>query len=294
MMRVTQQMLHQNSVRHMNQNLSRLEKTNNQVTTGKQLHRPSDDPNGVSKAMNLKSALVANDQFERNTNEANLWLDESGQTINDMVNVMQKVRELGVQGNNGILSDSDRNIVAIEVEELTEQIRQFANSKVNGKYIFNGLKTDEPPYPNKNSYQNDTFDTSGKMFTIADGVAVKANVTADELFGNAADNTNLFNTLNLLASDLRSGSDIQMNQIDKGIDRMLTVAADAGARKNRVEGIENRIQDSNIELKSLLSKLEDVNYAEAVTKLKSEESVYQASLAASAKIIQQTLMDFLR
>lgn len=293
-MRVTQQMLHQNSVRHMNQNLSRLEKTNNQVTTGKQLHRPSDDPNGVSKAMNLKSALVANDQFERNTNEANLWLDESGQTINDMVNVMQKVRELGVQGNNGILSDSDRNIVAIEVEELTEQIRQFANSKVNGKYIFNGLKTDEPPYPNKNSYQNDTFDTSGKMFTIADGVAVKANVTADELFGNAADNTNLFNTLNLLASDLRSGSDIQMNQIDKGIDRMLTVAADAGARKNRVEGIENRIQDSNIELKSLLSKLEDVNYAEAVTKLKSEESVYQASLAASAKIIQQTLMDFLR
>lgn len=293
-MRVTQQMLHQNSVRHMNQNLSRLEKTNNQVTTGKQLHRPSDDPNGVSKAMNLKSALVANDQFERNTNEANLWLDESGQTINEMVNAMQKVRELGVQGDSGTLTDSDRNIIAIEVEELTEQIRQFANSKVNGKYIFNGLKTDEPPYPNKNSYQNDTFDTSAKMFTIADGVAVKANVTADELFGNAADNTNLFNTLNLLASDLRSGSDIQMDQIDKGIDRMLTVASEAGARKNRVEGIENRILDSNIELKSMLSKLEDVNYAEAVTKLKSEESVYQASLAASAKIIQQTLMDFLR
>ncbi|MBW9235308.1 hypothetical protein JQK62_24520, partial [Leptospira santarosai] len=115
-----------------------------------------------------------------------------------------------------------------------------------------GLKTDVPPYPNKNSYQTDTFDTSAKMFTIADGVAIKANVTADELFGIDSDTTNLFNTLNLLASNLRSGSNIQLDQIDKGIDRMLTVAAEAGARKNRVESMENRIQDSNIELKSML------------------------------------------
>lgn len=293
-MRVTQQMLHQNSVRHMNQNLSRLEKINNQVSTGKQLHRPSDDPNGVSKAMNLKSALVANEQYERNTNEATLWMDETDQTINEMVNVMQRVRELGVQGSNGTLSETDRNVIAAEVEELTEQIRTFANSKVNGNHIFNGLKTNEPPYPNQNSYQENSFDTNAKMFTIADGVTVKANVTANELFGNATDDTNLFNTLNLLASNLRSGSEISLDSIDKGIDRMLTTSSEAGARKNRVEAIENRIQDSNIELKSMLSKLEDVNYAEAVTKLKSEESVYQASLAASAKIIQPSLMDFLR
>ncbi|MCZ8536919.1 flagellar hook-associated protein FlgL [Paenisporosarcina quisquiliarum] len=293
-MRVTQQMLHQNSVRHINQNLGRLEKINNQVSTGKQLHRPSDDPNGVSKAMNLKSALVANEQYERNTNEATLWMDETDQTINEMVNVMQRVRELAVQGNNDTLSDTDRGAIATEVEELTEQIRQFANSKVNGKHLFNGLKTNESPYPDKDSYLTDTFDTGSKMFTIADGVVIKANVTANELFGNFADDANLFETLNQLSVGLRSGTDIQLDQIDKGIDRMLTVSAEAGARKNRVESMENRIQDSNIELKSMLSKLEDVNYAEAVTKLKSEESVYQASLAASAKIIQPSLMDFLR
>ena len=202
-MRVTQQMLHQNSVRHMNQNLSRLEKTNNQVSTGKLLHRPSDDPNGVSKAMNLKSALAANEQYERNTNEATLWLDETDQTINDMVNVMQRVRELAVQGSTDTLSDHDRSAIAVEVEELTEQVRQFANSKLNGNYLFNGQKTKESPYPDKDSYKNDSFDTGAKSFTIADGVVVQANVTADKLFGSSTDNANLFQALNNLSDGLQ-------------------------------------------------------------------------------------------
>jgi flagellar hook-associated protein 3 FlgL len=294
MMRVTQQMLHQNSLRHMNQNLSRLEKTNNQVSTGKQLHRPSDDPNGVSKAMNLKSALAANEQYERNTNEATLWMDETDQTINDMVNVMQRVRELAVQGSNDTLSDHDKSAIASEVEELTEQVRQFANSKVNGNYLFNGQKTKEAPYPDKDSYKTNPFDTGVKSFTIADGVIVQANVTADKLFGNAEDDANLFQTLNNLSEGLRSGSPTSIEQIDKGIERILSTGAEAGARQNRVEAVSNRITDSSLELKSMLSKIEDIDYAEAITRLKSEESIYQATLAASAKIIQPSLMDFLR
>jgi flagellar hook-associated protein 3 FlgL len=294
MMRVTQQMIHQNSLRLMNQNLSRLEKANYQVSSGKQLHRPSDDPNGVSKAMNLKSALAANEQYERNTNEATLWLDETDQTINDMVNVMQRVRELAVKGNTDTLSDHDKSIIATEVEELTEQVRTFANSKVNGNYLFNGQKTKESPFPNKDSYENDPFDTGAKSFTIADGVVVQANVTADKLFGTATDNTSLFQTLNNLADGLRTGNPIPLEQIDKGIERILSTAAEAGAKQNRVEAVANRIEDSNLELKSMLSKIEDIDYAEAITRLKSEESIYQATLAASAKIIQPSLMDFLR
>lgn len=293
-MRVTQQMLHQNSVRHMNQNLSRLEKTNNQVSTGKLIHKPSDDPNGVSKAMNLKSALAANEQYERNTSEATLWMDETDQTINDMVNVMKRVRELAVQGSNDTLSDHDKSVIASEVDELTEQIRTFANSKVNGNYLFNGQKTNESPFPDKDSYETDPFDTGAKSFTIADGVVVQANVTADKLFGTATDNTSLFQTLNNLADGLRTGNPIPLAQIDKGIERILSTVAEAGAKQNRVEAVANRIEDSNIELKSMLSSIEDIDYVEAITRLKSEESIYQATLAASSKIIQPSLMDFLR
>lgn len=297
-MRITQQMLHQSSVRHMNQNLSRLDKISNQVSTGKLLHRPSDDPTGISNSMNLKSAIAANEQYERNTNAATMWLEETDQTVNQTVNVLHRARELAVQGSNATLSENDRRVIAEEVEELTEQIRQFANSKVNGNYLFNGQKTNEPPYPNQDSYKTNPFDKGAVTFAVSDGVTIKANVTADELFGTAEDETNLFNTMEDFVAALRTNDSSQLGKtierLDKGLERMLTAWAEVGATKDRVEAVENRLKDSNIELQSMLSKTEDVDLAEAMTKLKSEESVYQASLAATAKVIQPSLIDFLR
>ncbi len=294
-MRITQQMLHQSSVRHMNQNLSRFEKISNQVSTGKLLQHPSDDPFGAGKSMNLKSAIAANEQYERNTNAASLWLDETDQTINQTVNVLHRVRELAVQGSNETLSNQDRTLIAEELDSLTEQIRQFANTKVDGKYLFNGQKTDQPPYPDQDSYLTNSFDKGSVTFAIADGVNIKANVTADELFGEAEDETNLYKTLEALAAGLRTGDNsASLEKIDKGLDRILTTWAKVGAVRDRIDAVENRLKDSNIKLQTMLSKIEDVDYAEAVTKLKSEESVYQASLAATSKIIQPSLVDFLR
>lgn len=293
-MRITQQMLHQSSVRHMNQNLSRFDKISHQVSTGKLLLRPSDDPIGAGKSMNLKSAIAANEQYGRNTNGASLWLDETDQTINQTVNVLHRARELAVQGSNDTLSDQDRKIIAEEVDALTEQIRQFANTKMNGKYLFNGQKTNQPPYPNQDSYLTNSFDKGTVTFAVSDGVTIKANVTADELFGMVEDETNVFKTMKDLAAALRTGDSLPLEEMDKSLDRILTTWAEVGTVKERVAAVENRIKDSNVELQSMLSKIEDIDMAEAVTKLKSEESIYQASLAATSKIIQPSLVDFLR
>lgn len=293
-MRVTQQMLNQNSIRNMNQNLSRFEKINNQVSTGKLLHRPSDNPNGVSKAMNLKSTIAANAQFERNNSEAKLWMDETDQHIGSMTDVMQRVRELAVQGNNETLSDHDRSAIAVEVEELTEQMRQLANAKVNGKSLFNGQKTGEIPFPEKGSYAFNSSELAARTFNIGEGISIQSSVLPDELFGTATDDENLFKTLQSISANLKAGTSSDLGGIDAGMERLLTVSAENGARQNRVEAVENRLLDSNLQLKTMLSKVEDIDYAEAIIKLTSEESVYQASLAASSKIIQPSLMDFLR
>jgi flagellar hook-associated protein 3 FlgL len=293
-MRVTQQMLNQNSIRNMSQNLARFEKINNQVSTGKLLHRPSDDPNGASKAMNLKSALAANTQFERNTSEAKLLMDETDQHIGSMVDVMHRVRELAVQGNNGSLSEHDRTAISAEVEELTEQMRQLANAKVNGKSLFNGQNTGEMPFPEKGSYAFNSTELAARTFNIGEGISIQSSVLPDELFGTAADDENLFRTLQSISANLTAGTSSDLDKIDAGMERLMTAAAGNGARQNRVEAVENRLLDTNLQLKSMLSKVEDIDYAEAIIKLTSEESVYQASLAASSKIIQPSLMDFLR
>lgn len=265
-MRVTQQMLHQNSVRHMNQNLSRFEKTNNQVSTGKLIERPSDDPNGVSKAMNLKSTMASNEQYGRNIDEAALWLDETDQTIGSMVGVMQRVRELAVQGSSGTASDHDRAVMATEVDQLALQIEQFSAAKVNGQELFGAVKN----------------------YAVGDGLTVKVNAVKDEVLGDT------MAALQELAEGIRTGGTIPLDKIDSGMERMLMVQSDVGARTNRVEAIENRLKDSAVKLQSMLSKIEDVDYAEAIIRLKSEESIYQASLASSAKVIQPSLLDFLR
>lgn len=279
----------------MNQTLSQLNKTFHEVSTGKRLHRPSDDPAGVSRAMSLKSSLAANDQFQRNADSANLWLDETDQTVQQMTNVLQRVRELTVQGSNDILSPQDRTAIAIEVGELREQIRQFANTKVSGNYLFNGQRTNTAPFPDKLVAENNSYDTGAINFTVGEGIVVKGNVSADELFGNEDDESNLFHVLNSLIDGLKLGEkDLPLEQLDQGIDRMLAISTEVGTRKNRVEAAENRLMDSTIHLKTMLSKIEDVDLAEAITRLTSEESVYQASLAATARIVQPSLMDFLR
>ena len=265
-MRVTQQMLHQNSVRNMNQNLSRFEKTNSQVSTGKMIERPSDNPNGVSKAMSMKSTIAANEQYARNTDEAKLWLDETDQTISSMTSVMHRVRELAVQGSTGTTTDSDRGVIASELEQLTAQMSQFAEAKVNGQSLFG----------------------ADKNFSIGDGFSIKANASSAEVLGDT------LAVLENLTAAVRAGTGIDIDAIDGGMERMLGVQADIGARTNRVEATENRLKDHTFELKTSVSKIEDVDYAEAIIRLKSEESIYQASLSASSKIIQQSLMDFLR
>lgn len=275
-MRVTQQMLHQNSVRNMGQNLSRFEKTNSQVASGKMLELPSDNPNGVSKAMSLKSSLAANGQYEKNIDETNLWLDETDQTIGKMTNVMQRVRELTVNASNGTLSAEDRTTIASEIEQLKEQISEFSKAKVNGQELFG----------------------TEKKFTVSDGISIPANVSADKLLGpivgDAKNTKSLDKVLEDLVTAIKNSGEISIDEIDTKMDQLLSVQSEIGARANRVEAFENRLLDNNLQLKKMLSSIEDVDYAEAMIRLKSEESVYQASLASSAKIIQPTLMDFLR
>lgn len=273
-MRVTQQMLHQNSVRHMSQNLSRFEKTNSQVASGKMLELPSDNPNGVSQAMSLKSSLAANGQYEKNIDEANLWLDETDQTIGKMTDVMQRVRELAVKGNSGTLAAEDRAAIAAEIKELANQLGEFSKAKVNGQDLFAAAVGGE------------------KEFTISNGITIKANVSKEALFGAGGDQ--LMKSVNGWADSISKGEEVKLDEIDAGFNGLLSVQSEIGARSNRVEAFENRLLDNNLQLGKMLSSIEDVDYAEAMIRLKSEESVYQASLAASAKIIQPTLMDFLR
>lgn len=303
-MRVTQQMLNNNMLSHLRNNLSRIDTIQNQLSTTRRINKPSDDPVGISNGMRYRSEIAANEQYQSNLDSALSWLEYMNTVVGQSVDVVHKARELAVQGANGTNSDQSLAAIASEIDQLMAEMQEIANSQFKGQYVFNGQRTDQPPYPNAPPYNQppdnqDQFDKGKIEYELSRGVVIAVNFHAGEIYGGEDDPaTNIFNVLNSLSTALKAedqdGIQAALGQMDTGLDRMLDGWAGLGAKMNRVQLIDNRLKDEHINTQALLSKTEDVDMAAAISNLKTAETVYQASLASGARIIQPSLLDFLR
>ncbi|MED0686253.1 flagellar hook-associated protein FlgL [Anoxybacillus ayderensis] len=290
-MRVTQMMLANNTLRNVSKSYDKLGTYQQQLATGKKIHRPSEDPVVAMKGMHYRTSLTEIEQFQRNLSEAYTWMENSESALGHTTSVLQRARELVVQAKNGTLGPEDRQAIAREIEQLKKDLVQVANTKVAGKYIFNGTKIEQapvtdgtPPTVNNN---NDDF-----MVEVAKGVKLKINVTPNNVF-----NQGLFNTLQQIENELANptGSlDNLLSQLDGHINDVLAERAELGARVNRLELVEQRLSEQQLIAKRMISDNEDADIEKIITELKSQESVHRAALSVGARIIQPTLVDFLR
>lgn len=290
-MRVTQMMLANNTLRNVSKSYDKLGTYQQQLATGKKIHRPSEDPVVAMKGMHYRTSLTEIEQFQRNLSEAYTWMENSESALGHTTSVLQRARELVVQAKNGTLGPEDRQAIAREIEQLKKDLVQVANTKVAGKYIFNGTKIEQapvtdgtPPTVNNN---NDDF-----MVEVAKGVKLKINVTPNNVF-----NQGLFNTLQQIESELATPTgnlDNLLSQLDGHINDVLAERAELGARVNRLELVEQRLSEQQLIAKRMISDNEDADIEKIITELKSQESVHRAALSVGARIIQPTLVDFLR
>jgi len=271
-MRISHQMLHNQSTQRLQQNAVRMADTFAQASSGKKILRPSDAPQATVSAMKVKQQLADMEQFKTNHDQSALLLDEADNKLQSMSSILQRVSELGVQANNDTLGDSDRLTIKNEVAELTRELRTIANSQVNGEALFPA--TGNP-----------------KQILAAKGTALEVTFPATLAFGEADE---LFTTLESMASKLTSNEIVDLDSLKQSTDRLSDALAIVGARKNRLESIQNRMEDTRVEQTKILSQLEDVDFAEVLTKLKSEEAVYQAALSATSKLFTASLVDYLR
>lgn len=299
-MRVTQGMLSNNMLSNLNNNLQRMARYQEQLNTQRRINRPSDDPVGFNYAMRYRSELRSNEQFKANRDRATSWLEVTESLMNSVNDIMHRTKELAIQGANGTNPDTSLASIATEIDELYDQLVSIGNEKFNGKYVFNGEKTDVQPYDPANIEQSNVHD--GKIvLQIAPGVEMAVNVTGDEVFGIVGDEDedNLFKILSDLSGLLRGDAndldyDDVIGRLDARQDEFLKTMASVGARTRRIELTTERLEDDNYNLQKLLSRTEDVDVAEAITNLKMAENVYTASLSVGSRMIQPSLVDFLR
>lgn len=301
--RVTQGMLNNQLLRNINTNLSRINNHQNQLSTGRVINKPSDDPVGISFSLRYRSELSTHDQYEKNVDAAISWLDYTDSMLGQANTVIQRVRELAVQGANETNPQTSLDAIKSEVDQLYLQMVTIGNSEFNGKYVFNGQLTDKVPYTAANA-STDKIDQGEIQFEIGTGVKIAANIPGNKVFGepddpnNPGTNDNIFRVLKDFVSALELGNTKEVSKIigriDAQNDRFLEARADVGAKTNRIELAQSRLQDISVNLQSLQSKTEDADVSEVITNLKTDENVYQASLSVGSKIISVSLVDFLR
>jgi len=317
-MRVTNIMLANNLLRNMQFNMGQLAEYQDRLSSGKEIRRPSDDPVRVTTSLALRSDLGEIEQYSKNINDAKTWMEVTDDALANAIKVLQTARERAVAGANDILPQASREAIAQEVEQLRDQMMQIANTNLGGRYIFGGTQTLEPPVGD--NYEPVTFDGSTGTWTgsatpwngnetniqyeIAPNVKVTVNSTGKKLFDSYTEGGSLepgaIAVLKKLADSLgdstKSGADISasIGEIEKVIDNFITEQGKLGARENRMEMSADRLSQDQVQQTNLLSQAEDADIAKAIIDLKNQENAYRTTLAAGARIIMPTLIDFLR
>ncbi|MFS0559820.1 flagellar hook-associated protein FlgL [Terribacillus sp. 179-K 1B1 HS] len=294
-MRITQSMMSNSMLRNLSNSYSDLNKYSEQLSSGKKITKPSDDPVVATKGMSYRTEVRDVEQYKRNLSEAQSWIDNSDSALGNATSALQRIRELAVQASNGTYEEGQRENIAEEVDQLKEQLATIANTQVNGKYIFNGTNTDTAPVTiNNDGSAAVNINSNPVNLALSKGVDVKVNVDADAVFGEK-----LFNDLENFSAALRSDAadedlDGYIGTVDENIDSLINERADLGARMNRMDLVSSRLDDQELSATELMSNNEDAEMEEVIMNMVSQEAVHRAAMSAGARIIQPTLMDFLR
>ena len=269
-----------------------------QVSSGKRILTPSDDPVGVAVALGLRRDQAANEAWGRNIDDSLTWLNTTDSALGQSLDVVQRARELAVQGGNGTLSQSARELIATEVQSLKAQFVEIGNSTLAGRFIFGGAATDRQPFDPATEGAVAPVNTSLITREVAQGSVVSVNVTADRLQKPPGATPDVFTVLDDLSAALDAndsdGIAQALTRLDAHMGNISALRGETAAKVNRLELTASRFEAQAIATGSQLAEIEAVDLAEAITDLTMREAVYQAALATGARIMQPSLVDFLR
>jgi flagellar hook-associated protein 3 FlgL len=291
--RITQNMLNGNMLRNLNQSYRAMDKYQDQLSSGKKINRPSDDPVIAFRGMMYRSNLMQVDQFKRNAEDGLSWMDVTDEAMDQVTNAIHRVRELTVQASNGTYEQNSKDAIISEIKQLKNHIGELANSTNGDKFIFAGTDTKSKPYalnPDTGNLEFMNDNTDSISWEVGQGSYVKINVNGTGLFPGVLQA--LDNVIDDLATGKNPGD--RLNDLDSQLDNLLKERAILGANINRMEMTISRLDQLEVSTKKLMSQSEDADIAKVITELKAQENVHRAALSAGARIIQPTLVDFLR
>tara|TARA_R110001592_G_scaffold42248_1_gene137263 strand:- start:590 stop:1513 length:924 start_codon:yes stop_codon:yes gene_type:complete len=276
-----------------------------QLSTGQKVNRPSDDSLATRRAISAQGEISRNEQYATNISTTSPGLVATDSALTTTIDVIQRVRELTIQGSSGTNAQLQRDQIAIEVDQLIESLLVQANSISNERFIFGGTVTLSPPF-------EATRDVDGQItgvnylgndqtfsIEIQAGIQVAANEPGSKVFAAAGTGgQDIFQTLIDIRENLNSGDvaalETRLTELSAAQDQVLVSTARIGATQNRLERVDSNLQDINLQLLGVIADNIDADFAKTIVELNAQTNSLQASLDASARVIQPSLLNFLQ
>jgi flagellar hook-associated protein 3 FlgL len=277
------------------------------IASGRRINEPADDPGGAAAAITIRSRQAANEQFQKNINEARLNLLSADGILQSIVEALTSGKELAIQGGNDTNDGTSRLAIAGRVDQILEDLVTLGNTRSpRGAMLLGGQESTASVY-------TVTRDAAGSITAVtpnprgidaatpaevAEGLTISTTVSGTSVFGAPADTDNAFTMLITLRDALRANDGAAtratLDGLTTALDRATRASTVVGTRLAWMETLDARLKDEGTALSESLSRIEDLDYAKAISELNQIQLSYNAGLGAAARVLQQSLLDFLR
>jgi len=276
-----------------------------QLATGQRVNTPSDDPLAARRAIAAQAEITANSQFMTNISTAQPILVDTESALRTALDYIQRANELTLQGLNATNTQDQRDQIANEVDQIIEGVLQQANSFSSGRYLFGGTRTLAEPFSVTRDANGEitavTYVGNDEDITveIANGIRLPINITGQAAFTFTSPSTvDVLQTLVQIRDNLRTGDsaglETRLGELGQAQSQVLIVMSRIGAVQRRLEDVTANLDEINVQLQRVISDNIDADFAELLVNLNAQTNAYQAALNASARIIQPSLLDFIR
>ncbi|MGD0152385.1 MAG: flagellar hook-associated protein FlgL [Thermacetogeniaceae bacterium] len=306
-MRITNHMLMTNTLNNLQNNLASLQNAQNQMSSGKTVSEPSDNPVATSRIMTLNSSLAAQDRYNSNIGDAENFLSISDTALGSLSSSLQNIRNLMLQGGTDTTTADDRAAIGEQVDQIISQMVEDGNSMNGSQYMFGGYSTSSQPLTRNGDAITYNGDGGQIDYPLAQGVQMSVNTDGNSLFQVSASaassgpgNSDLFNTLIEIKNDLKSNTNVSdltgtlLTKLDDISSQVLSLRSVVGAKTNRLDAAKSRNETDKTAMTTVLSSLQDVDVAQASVEYSEKSYVYQAALATAAKVLTPSLVDYLK
>ncbi len=290
-------------IKNVENRIERIAKSQEQVTTGLRVNKPSDDPAAAGEIIRLNRSISRLDQYRRNIGSGISSLRMTESALGQIRDVIIQTRSLAVKGANGALAEEDRRALAEEVDQAMRELLRIANQKFGGRYLFGGTETRSKPYQ---AVENDDgrlenitaqFDETQNNLELIFGEKERVEITfgaSDTFyFGNDEDLFGiLFDLRQALEDNDADATGEALPRLDDALDQMNAVASIVGARVQSAENLLSQYETRNINLVDRVAELGDVDILKAIIRLNEDQTSYELALRMSAKVIQPSLVNF--